>query len=99
MAELTCRQCGAELVPQTNFCRKCGAAISHSADLPGDEQPTALFAGSEIVATQRFDPRPTAPERTGLEVPASKSRRAPNVVVLIGIVGLLVLAAIVSTVA
>jgi len=99
----TCRNCGAELVPQTSFCRQCGAAIAPGDALPGDERPTALFDEADVAATQRLDPRETAPPRSGLNVsppPVSAAAVKPaNKSVLIGIILLLLLAGIVSTVA
>jgi hypothetical protein len=98
----TCRTCGAELVPQTSFCRQCGAAIASGAALASDERPTALFDEPHVIATQRLDPRQTTPQRLGLNVspsPVSPAVKPANKSVLIGIVLLLVLAAIVSTVA
>ena len=100
MAELTCRQCGADLVPQTNFCRKCGVAISTSAELLDGEQPTALFNETDIVATQRLDPRPTAPEHSGFDVSSTQSKGGgAKRLVLIGVAVLLLLGVIASTVA
>ena len=98
----TCRNCGAELVPQTSFCRQCGAAIALGNALASDERPTALFDEAKVVATQRLDPRQTTPQRPGLNVspsPVSPVAKPANKSVLIGIVLLMVLAAIVSTVA
>ena len=99
----TCRKCGAELVPQTSFCRQCGAAIAPGDALASDERPTALFDEANVVATQRLDPRQTTPQRSGLNVSSSPVSPTPvkpaNRSVLIGIVLLLLLAGIVSTVA
>jgi hypothetical protein len=90
MNQSACRQCGAELVPQTNFCRKCGAGIEPGAN----ELPTALFE-PDLVATQRLDSRPTAPNAFVQPTKTPGSNR----LILVGVVSLLVLAAIVSTVA
>jgi len=99
----TCQNCGAELVPQTSFCRQCGVAIAPGDALASNERTTALFGEADAVATQRLDPRQTTPPRSGLNVspsPVSPAAVKPaNKSVLIGIVLLLVLAGIVSTVA
>ena len=98
----TCRNCGAELVPQTSFCRQCGVPIALGNALASDERPTALFDEAQVVATQRLDPRQTTPQPSDLNVspsPVSPAVKPANKAVLIGIVLLLVLAAIVSTVA
>src|SRR6476659_4107879 len=91
-----CRNCGAELVPQTSFCRQCGAAIALGNALASDERPTVLFDEANVVATQRLDPRQTTPQRPGLNVSPSPVSPAPvkpaNKSILIGIVLLLVLA-------
>ena len=96
MDQHVCRQCGAELVPETNFCRKCGAAIPTSGAPIDQEKTTTLFEGAETAATQRFDPRPTAPE-PGFGSPAKKP--GLNRLILSGVILLIVLAGIVSTVA
>ena len=96
MNQHLCRQCGEELVPQTNFCRKCGAAITQSVGLVDQEKTTTLFDGTEMVATQRFDPRPTGPE-PGFGSAAKKS--GLNRLILISVVLLVVFAGIISTVA
>jgi hypothetical protein len=100
MESFVCRQCGEALVPDTNFCRKCGAAISRSDVLPENERSTRLFDEGEVVATQRLDPRPTASERARFDARAQPARTAErSKFVLIAVVSLLVLAAIVSTIA
>jgi hypothetical protein len=70
MNPLTCRQCGTELPPGTNFCRQCGSAISANLPPPPDERPTALLEDTDIVATQRLDPRPTSQNRPQVNPPA-----------------------------
>src|SRR5262245_54808230 len=99
----SCQQCGAELLPQTSFCRQCGASIPTSQSAVGNEQTTRLLDEGEAVATQRLDPRPTSPGREPLSVPASvtvpQAHRGTNKLVLLAIVILVLLAGIVSTVA
>ena len=61
MDEQKCRTCGAEWLAGMSYCRQCGSAIVADS-LPGDsEQTTALLAHTDSVATQRLDPRTTAP--------------------------------------
>ena len=101
--ELTCRQCGAELLPQTSFCRQCGAAITPSGGLQGDERPTVLFDEADVVATQRLDPRPTSPERVNLKLPSTalieKPKKSISRVVLLSSLFAVVLIAIVCALA
>jgi hypothetical protein len=54
-----CLTCGAELVPATSFCRKCGAAVNAKQSLDASEQPTTLLQVTDPAVTQRLDPRPT----------------------------------------
>ena len=101
--ELTCRQCGAELLPQTSFCRQCGSAITPSGGLQGDERTTALFDEADIVATQRLDPRPTSPDRAHLNLPtpavAEIPKKSTTKVVLLSSLFVVVLIAIVCALA
>ena len=70
MSELKCRTCGAELLPATSFCRRCGAAISPDMTNPESERPTTLL-NHQLVgnATQRLDARPTAGDVGGINLP------------------------------
>ncbi len=68
MESLNCRICGTELLPATSFCRQCGSAISVDLAAESSEQPTALFNETNGT-TQRLDPRPTRPERVGMNMP------------------------------
>src|SRR6476620_9875258 len=98
-----CQQCGAELLPQTSFCRQCGTPISSPAPDPASESTTRLLDESDAVTTHRLDPRPTSPGRDPLNspnavtlTPASQGR---NKLVLLSLVVLVLLVGIVSTVA
>src|SRR5262245_58190742 len=99
----SCKQCGAELLPQTSFCRQCGAPISTSQPDVGNEGTTRLLDEVDAVATQRLDPRPTSPGREPLNAPAPvpvpPAHRGTNKLVPLTIVLLVLLAGIVSTVA
>ena len=102
MVPLKCRQCGSELLPQTNFCRQCGARVT--ADLPEQNDPaTRLFTDEDIVATQRLDSRPTAPnpQHANLPppVPAKESTKSGGKLMLIGALLIVLLAGLITTVA
>lgn len=101
MSSLTCRQCGAELFPGTNFCRQCGTAIAATGQTE-DERGTTLFDESDLIATQRLDPRHTSPEQQRLHVPVqapvvARTTSAYRVIVITAVV-LLALAGIVGLV-
>ena len=102
MVPLKCRQCGSELLPQTNFCRQCGARVT--ADLPEQNDPaTKLLTDEDIVATQRLGSRPTAPnpQRVILRspAPAKESKKSGGKLMLIGAFLIILLAGLVTTVA
>jgi hypothetical protein len=103
MDTLTCKQCGAELLPQTSFCRQCGAAITPSGGLQGDERTTRLFEEPDVVTTQRLDPRPTTPSQAHLNLSgpgvAEAPKRSDRRVILISSLFVVVLVAIVCTIA
>lgn len=61
MNALQCNSCGATLLPDTSFCRQCGAPVSGDQRTPLSEYSNAPFrGGSENVTTRRLDPRPTS---------------------------------------
>lgn len=67
MNALQCNSCGATLLPDTSFCRQCGAPVSGDQRTPLSEYSNAPFrGGSENVTTRRLDPRPTS-ERGGMQ--------------------------------
>ena len=90
-------------MPQTKFCRQCGAEITPSEVTAGDEKTTSLLDESDVVATQRFDPRPTSPEPARIRVPQPvvepPPKKGTSRVVLFGIIAILAVCAIVSTLA
>ena len=98
MNPLVCRQCGAELVPDTKFCRNCGTAISLYDGSVDDERIRNMRYGEDLVATQPFDRRHTAPEDPRLAVSATRTTRSPIRFLVVGAVIFCVLAAIFSTV-
>ena len=102
MVPLKCRQCGSELLPQTNFCRQCGTRIT--ADLPEQNDPTTkLFTEEDIVATQRLNSRPTSPNPPQLSFPTpavvKEPRKLGGKLALIAAVLIILLAGLVTTVA
>ena len=98
---ISCQQCGAELLPQTSFCRQCGTPISPP--IPTSESTTRLLDDSDAVATQRLDPRPTSPGRDPLNAPilttVAPQHRGLNKLGLIGVIVLVLLVGSVSTIA
>jgi hypothetical protein len=103
MSELTCRLCGAELLPATSFCRQCGSEITDTNVLERSEAPTMRFSNpAESATTQRLDPRPTSPDR-GLHPPAasmgvSSASRGRSKTVVSGFVLVLIIVGILTTV-
>ena len=98
---ISCQQCGAELLPQTSFCRQCGAPISSTPPDTANEATTRLLGESDAIETQRLDPRPTSPGRTPLNTPpvaaVVPTPRRSNRFLLIAIVLLVLLTGIIST--
>jgi flagellar basal body-associated protein FliL len=57
-----CSRCGAELLPEVNFCRQCGAAADSSSG--SSELPTAVFGQTSIdPSTRRLNARATSAEQ------------------------------------
>jgi hypothetical protein len=95
--DLMCRNCGAELLDGTNFCRQCGAAVTSDAIPDSSEQPTSLFPETDNVTTQRLDSRPTSERQRAPMLDAGARKPWPPVLALI-VVGLII-ATIVGVVA
>jgi len=95
MIELKCDACGAELLPGTGFCRKCGAAVSGSGGIDSSEQPTAIFPDQKTANTQRLHPRSTSPTTSerGTTKPPGFRRNVTllvaSIVLLLGVVAAL----------
>jgi len=71
-----CSTCGAELLPEANFCRQCGVTVTSSGVVNSSEQTTlTLNERVDNVTTQRLDPRPTSPDRVSLNQPMGNSMR------------------------
>ena len=51
-----CGSCGADLVPNTSFCRRCGSATT---EVIGSEQPTAMLGVADAATTQPLRARVT----------------------------------------
>lgn len=62
-----CSACGAELIPEANFCRRCGVTVMSASAASASEEPT-LTLNERVgdVTTQRLDPRATSPGRVSL---------------------------------
>jgi len=100
MTNLKCEACGAEILPATSFCRKCGSVIASSGALDPSEQPTAIFPGDESATTQRLDSRPTRPNHglqpsaQGMAIGSTKTRgrniAVGGLVLIVIVVGILV---------
>lgn len=108
-----CSACSAELLPEANFCRQCGATVVSTSAVITSEEPT-LNLNEQVadVTTQRLDPRATSPGRgalrnsvgnsiaaPGMRGEAPPSRRKLPLVLLGGGVVLVIVIAIISSVA
>ncbi|MGH9426808.1 MAG: zinc ribbon domain-containing protein, partial [Terriglobia bacterium] len=108
-----CSACGAELLPEANFCRQCGVTVTSGSAVITSEEPTRnLNERVEGVATQRLDPRATSPGPGSLKNSIANSvaaaslgghappaRRRIPVALLVGGVVLVIIIAIISSVA
>lgn len=108
MSLARCPGCSAELLPEANFCRQCGATVTSGKANSSEETTINLSGRVENVTTQRLDPRPTSPDRGLLDSPMAAAtmsaqtfppgRRLPAVAIVGGVV-LIVIIGIVTTVA
>ena len=86
MSNQICPHCGAELLPEVNFCRKCGLPARQSMS----ERTTAILSDAPESSTRRLEGRATSPAQdfqagAGEQFSVSRKRRwAP--VILIGVV-------------
>ena len=87
MTEVKCETCGAELLPGTGFCRRCGAAVSGSGGLDRSEQPTAIFPDEKAATTRQLRSRSTSP--TASHATNASSLRRNVVLIVFAIVLLL----------
>ena len=63
-----CSACGAELLPEANFCRQCGVTVMSARAASASEGPTlTLNEKFDDATTQRLDPRATSPGRVSLK--------------------------------
>jgi hypothetical protein len=108
-----CSACGAELLPEANFCRQCGATVTSGSAVITSEEPT-LNLNERVydVTTQRLDPRATSPGRgslknsignsvaaASLRGQAPVSQRKIPLALIVGGIALIVIIGIVSSVA
>ena len=95
MTEVKCHTCGADLLPGTGFCRRCGAAVPGSCGIDSSEQPTAIFPDKTTATTQRLHPRSTSPTRSEHQTTKPTGFRrnvillAFSIVLLLGVVAAL----------
>ena len=92
---MICKHCQAELVPQTSFCRQCGAAIEQPLVPVGDEGTTALLDQPEIPATRRLESRQTSPASSVNDTGSTK-RAGKKAVLIASVVTLLVAVGVTS---
>jgi hypothetical protein len=58
-----CSLCGAELIPEAKFCRRCGATAGVGVATNSSELPTEILSQKVIdLTTGRLEPRPTTPD-------------------------------------
>jgi len=90
---MKCGKCGAECPPETIFCRQCGAQIDPGETGTASELTTMHLDQTEIVATQRLDPRVTGPNQGNLAAPppVPQAAEGSHRGVLIGAVMIVVL--------
>jgi zinc-ribbon domain len=91
---LICKNCGAELLDGTNFCRQCGAAITPEVVADSSERTTSLFSETNTVTTRRFDPRPTGESQRAplvdAGIAARKARKSWKRVLALIVIGLII---------
>ena len=76
---LKCSQCGAELLPETNFCRRCGAIAKASGEVSSSELPTEVFAQEPASpTTRRLESRTTSPDRALRQAIAGANTKAAD---------------------
>jgi hypothetical protein len=95
-------------MPETKFCRRCGALANGTGETDSSELPTQVFRQEAVdPTTHRLEPRPTSPERplrnpisgisveTNTSAPVKRRRSA----LLGGAIALLILIGIIASVA
>lgn len=104
MINVNCSECGAELVLDARFCRRCGAEVSGTA-VESSELPTEILEQRSEISTSRLKVRTTSPETprraltsdSAAETDSAKAtRRRP---ILIAIAALLLIGGIAASVA
>jgi hypothetical protein len=65
-----CRECGAEVRPQTSFCYNCGKSVTETPDRDPAEEPSSIWFGETIISDgPEPEPEPTEePENAVTEV-------------------------------
>jgi ribosomal protein L40E len=78
MSQAKCSKCGAELLPDVNFCRQCGAAAAN-AHSGSSELPTAILEPTgDTASTRQLNSRSTSPEHSFRGGPSIASPPASN---------------------
>ena len=101
-----CSQCGAELLPDTNFCRRCGATANTNGISPS-ESPTQVLEPPANLTTSRLESRTTSPDRAlrraianvTIEEPVPEPRQRRRAALIGGAVAFLVRLGVLATVA
>ena len=112
MSVSRCSACGAELIPEANFCRKCGVTVFNDSVDASEGTTLTLNGRVENVTTQRLDPRPTSPDRglprnpmrdstsvAGTPAGTHRRRRRIPAAAIVGGIVLVVIIGIVSSIA
>jgi hypothetical protein len=75
-----CSVCSAELLPEANFCRQCGATVMSASGVITSEEPTLVLNDRiDDITTQRLDPRMTNPGRGSVKNPIASSGAAAGI--------------------
>lgn len=79
VTSLRCSQCGAELMPDGKFCRRCGLpATDSSIATDSSELPTEMLDERANLTTSRLQPRTTSPETPMPRVGAGFAEKAAS---------------------
>jgi hypothetical protein len=105
---INCPQCGAEILPETKFCRRCGALANGTGETDSSELPTQIFRQEAVdPTTHRLEPRTTSPERSlrnpisgsSVQTDASAPVKRRRSSLIAGVIALLILIGIIASVA
>ena len=96
---VNCSECGAELVLDARFCRRCGAEISGTA-VDSSELPTEILEPRSDISTSRLKVRTTSPETprrvltsdSAAKTDSAKATRRRSILIGIAVLVLLICA-------